>query len=44
MVVARVVVLGGGELLGSGSLGGGIQVLDLGLTEDAVGKDVSLRL
>lgn len=36
MVVASVVVLGGSELLGSSGLGGGVQVLDLGLTEDAV--------
>lgn len=36
VVVAGVVVLGGGELLGSGGLGGGVEVLDLGLTEDAV--------
>lgn len=28
--------LGGGQLLGSGGLGLGVQVLDLGLTEDAV--------
>lgn len=38
MVVAGVVVtllLGLGELLGGGSLGLGVQVLDLGLTEDA---------
>jgi hypothetical protein len=39
VVVAVVVTvglsLGGGELLGSGSLGLGVQVLDLGLTEDA---------
>lgn len=38
VVVARVVVLGGGKLLGSRGLGGGVQVLDLGLTEDAVGR------
>lgn len=36
MVVAGVVVLGLGQLLGGGSLGGGVEVLDLGLTEDAV--------
>lgn len=36
MVVASVVVLGGSELLGSSGLGGGVQVLNLGLTEDAV--------
>lgn len=41
VVVARVVVLGGGQLLGSGGLGGGVQVLDLGLTEDAVARLVS---
>lgn len=38
VVVAGVVVgvsLGLGELLGGGSLGLGVQVLDLGLTEDA---------
>lgn len=38
MVVACVVVLGGSELLSSRSLGGGVQVLDLSLTEDTVGK------
>lgn len=38
VVVACVVVLGGGKLLGSRGLGGGVQVLDLGLTEDAVGR------
>jgi hypothetical protein len=39
VVVAGVVVVvrgGVGELLGSGSLGAGVEVLDLGLTEDAV--------
>lgn len=35
MVVACVVVLGGGQLLGGGGLGGSVQVLDLGLAEDA---------
>jgi hypothetical protein len=38
VVVARVVVRSGlslGELLGSGSLGLGVQILDLGLTENA---------
>lgn len=35
VVVARVVVLSGSQLLSSGGLGGGVQVLDLGLTEDA---------
>lgn len=35
--VAGVVVLSGlaGELLGGGSLGAGVEILDLGLTEDA---------
>lgn len=42
MVVASVVVLGGGELLGGGSLGGGVQVLNLGLAEDAAGKPKSV--
>lgn len=37
MVVAGMVVLGGGELLGGSGLGGGVEVLNLGLTEDAVG-------
>lgn len=37
VVVAGVVVLSGGELLGSGGLSRGVEVLDLGLTEDAVG-------
>lgn len=41
MVVAGVVVLGGGQLLGSGGLGGGVQVLDLSLTEDAADGSVS---
>lgn len=41
VVVARVVVLSGGKLLGGRGLGGGVKVLDLGLTEDAVGKEVS---
>lgn len=38
VAVAGVVVLSGlaGELLGSGGLGGGVKVLNLGLTEDAV--------
>lgn len=36
MVVAGVVVLGLGQLLGGGGLGGSVEVLDLGLTEDAV--------
>jgi hypothetical protein len=35
VVVASVVVLGLGELLGGSSLGGSVEVLDLGLTEDA---------
>jgi hypothetical protein len=36
--VAGVVMLSGlaGELLGSGGLGAGVEVLDLGLAEDAV--------
>lgn len=36
--VAGVVVLSGlvGELLGGSGLGAGVEVLDLGLTEDAV--------
>lgn len=41
VVVACVVVLGGGQLLGGGGLGGGVQVLDLGLTKDAVGNKKS---
>lgn len=39
VVVARVVVLGLGELLRGGGLGRGVEVLDLGLTEDAVGRE-----
>lgn len=36
MVVASMVMLGGSELLGSSSLSRGVQVLDLGLTENTV--------
>lgn len=43
VVVTCVVVLGGGELLGSSSLGGGVQVLNLGLTEDAGVTRISKR-
>lgn len=43
MVVAGVVVLGGGKLLGSGGLGRGVQVLNLGLTEDTVGTRISIE-
>lgn len=43
MVVASVVVLGLGELLSGGGLGGSVEVLNLGLTEDAVGEGVSLE-
>lgn len=47
VVVASVVVLGSGELLSSSSLGGGVQVLNLGLTEDAtvtcISKEYSSR-
>jgi hypothetical protein len=42
VIVASVVVLGLGELLSGGGLGGGVEVLNLGLTEDAVGEGVSL--
>lgn len=37
VVVTSVITgsLGGGQLLGGGSLGLGVQVLNLGLTEDA---------
>lgn len=40
MVVAGVVALGtgGGELLGGSLLGSGVDVLDLGLTEDTVAR------
>jgi hypothetical protein len=51
VVVASVVTVGGllglGKLLGGGGLGLGVQVLDLGLTEDAgaglVGETVTLQ-
>lgn len=33
-----MVVLGGGQLLGGSGLSGGVQVLNLGLAEDAVKK------
>jgi hypothetical protein len=42
VVVARVIVrtsLGGGELLGSGGLGLRVQILNLGLAEDAGARE-----
>jgi hypothetical protein len=48
VIVARVVVSGvvvlllSSELLGSGSLSLGVEILDLGLTEDAIAEAISM--